>query len=256
MSFRLGLVRFIARYAAWNGLFGSGVAALSAKIGRSTDLFLEEGFPRPLADRSVLVGSYFFDAARDEFDDRDTEHRDTHRCLAQACLIGLIELSKADNPRLGKAEFLEKALAHPMWLTALRGRVASGYGNGSSDNRANIFRAIGYHLGSELLADQEFSMIDATMRDKEPALVDTLKNHHVSIAGREHSSYQWIRLHAGGDEGGGAEADHFAWAMEGVERAFTFTPSALRSAARHQLELGYQEFARDHEEFFDHVLVD
>src|SRR5688572_20616291 len=85
------LCRFLARYASWNAVFGSGVSALSAKIGRSRSLFLEPGFALPIADRSVLVASYFFDAARDEFDDRDTKHRDTHRCLAQATLWGCLD---------------------------------------------------------------------------------------------------------------------------------------------------------------------
>ena len=73
------MIRFLGRYTSWNGFFGSGVATLAGKIGRSRQVFLDPEQPlRALADRSVFVASFFFDAARDEFDDRDTTHRDTH----------------------------------------------------------------------------------------------------------------------------------------------------------------------------------
>jgi len=252
MQDRKQLVRFVARYASWNGLFGSGVAALAGKIGRSQALFVEEGFPAPLADRSVLVGSYFFDAARDEFDDRDTEHRDTHRCLAQATLAGLVQLSRDAHPELGDEAKLSAYLEDPIWLSALRDRVAVGYGQGSADTRGAIFRAIGYHLGSEVLADQEFSMIDGALREHEAALVEKLSSLQIEIAGQAHRCYQWIGIHSG--EGGGAEADHFEWAVRGVNLAFRYTPSALHEELRHQLDQGYLDFARDHDEFFTHVL--
>lgn len=251
-SSRKALVRFLARFASWNGLFGSGVALLASEIGRSQDLFVEEGFPAPLADRSVLVASYFFDAARDEFDDRDTEHRDTHRCLAQATLASLIEASKEQHPELGDASQLEAFLAPPLWLQGLRHRVSYGYGAGNADDHAGIFRAMGYHLGSELLADQEFSRIDATLRETDPALVDTLRASTITIAGQPHNGYQWIAIHSGA--GGAAEADHFAWAVEGVNLAFRYVPSSLHDELRHQVEEGYLAFARDHDEFFTHVL--
>ena len=246
------LLKFMARYASWNGLFGSGVASLAAKIGRSQDLFVEKGFPPPLSDRSVLVASYFFDAARDEFDDRDTEHRDTHRCLAQATLAGLVEASKDAHPELAEGPALTTLMRPPLWLRALRDRVAVGYGHGSADERPGIFRAIGYHLGSEVLADQEFSMIDAALRKHAPGLVDELSGKSVTIAGQPHRCYQWIGIHSG--EGGAAEAEHFEWAVRGADLAFMYTPQSLHAELRHQLDTGYLEFADDHEEFFERVL--
>ena len=35
------LLRFISRYVSWNGYFGSGVAALSGKIGRCQNVFID-----------------------------------------------------------------------------------------------------------------------------------------------------------------------------------------------------------------------
>ena len=206
---------------------------------------------RVIADRSVLVASYFFDAARDEFDDRETLHRDTHRCLAQAMLLGVVNYGRGQGFADWQDHQLDALAATPLWLSALNERVALGYGKGSGDTLPVLFRAMGYHVGSEVLADQEFSVIDETLRSKQPELLDYLENNVVKIGGEEHGCYQWVGLHSG--HGGGAEADHFQWAMQGVERAFSYVPSVTHSEVQHQFELGYLDFSADHSEFFKQV---
>lgn len=248
-------VRFLGRYANWNGYFGSGVASLAGKIGRGRGLFLDPEEPvAAFADRSVFVASFFFDAARDEFDDRDTVHRDTHRCLAQAMLMGTARHEARQLPALGEPAVLNNLLALPLWLSHLCLKVARGYGVGTPDDLAGAFHAIGYHLGSELLADREFSIIDQTLREQAPALVEALRTQKVSIAGQDHIGYQWLGIHSG--HGGGVEADHFEWAAQGVRLAYRFANPATHDAMRLQLHAGFRAFAADHHEFFTHVNAD
>lgn len=247
MRSHTSLLRFMARYTSWNGYFGSGVAALAAKIGRSRGLFTDRSQPiTALADRSVLVASFFFDAARDEFDDSDTEHRDTHRCLAQATLQGILQYS-----RMSDNDTINAALSDPAWLDGLQERVAIGYGAHSNDSLANIFRAIGYHLGSEVLADQEFSLIDQALENGDPELTAYLKATKIKIVRWEHVAYAWIDIHSG--HGGGAEADHFEWAVKGLRRGFQFSDPAKHEELKEQVFLGFGDFARDHALFFDRV---
>ena len=249
-------MRFFGRYTSWNGFFGSGVASLSGKIGRARRIFLDAAQPvQLLADRSVYVASFFFDAARDEFDDRDTVHRDTHRCLAQSTLKGMLDYAVAQ----GHAVFadpvaMNEFFVDPEWLKALNGHVAQGYGSATPDDQAALFHSMGYHLGSELLADQEFSLLDAGLREKAPGMVAALKANKVNIAGQEHVAYQWLAIHSG--HGGGAEADHFKWAVRGVELALRFTPVAQHAAAKREVLAGFAAFARDHQTFFTLVLED
>jgi hypothetical protein len=248
----LAVLRFVGRYTAWNGLFGAGVAALAGKIGRSRRLFLERAEPIvALADRSVLVASYFFDAARDEFDDRDTAHRDTHRCLAQALLKGIIGYGRRERTEWNDPAFVNALLCEPVWLQALTARVGHGYGAMSPDELPAIFRCMGYHLGSEVLADQEFSIIDLALATDRPDLVAYLRHTEVEIAGRLHSAYRWFSIHSG--HGGAVEAEHFAWATRGARLAFDYLEPDFHDPLHQQLLLGFVDFTRDHREFFENV---
>jgi hypothetical protein len=237
------LLRFLGRFVSWNGGFGSGVATLAGKIGRARHLFLDPNERiAAAADRSVHVASYFFDAARDEFDDRATPHRDTHRTLAQAVIKGIVAHHHLEDAAV------DEALDEPLWLTGLHDRTRLGYGLGTPDDLPSIFRSMGFHLGSEVLADQEFTQIDQSLRAKAPALVDTLLRTKVHIADQDHAAYYWVGIHSG--LGGSVEHDHFEWAVQGVREAFRYTAKRHHEYLREQVLVGFEDFARCHTEFF------
>jgi hypothetical protein len=251
-------LRFFGRYASWNGFFGSGVATLSGKIGRARGLFRDPTEPIDvLADRSVFVASFVFDAARDEFDDHETIYRDTHRDLAQAFVSGLIHFGREHSPAgsatesPSQAERLNRLLAEPEWLQTLNARVATGYGAFLPDVRESLFQAIGYHLGSELLADREFSIIDRTLRRELPELVEFLQQHRERIGSLDHCAYQWIAIHSG--DGGAVEEDHFAKATESANLALRYSPDELRGGLRGHVHQGFRQFDADHRAFFSNV---
>jgi hypothetical protein len=169
-------------------------------------------------------------------------------------LKGALGYFAASDARLADPAFVNAWLAQPPWLKVLATRVAQGYGASTTDEAASVFRAIGYHLGSEVLADREFSLIDEVLRDRQAALVQHLKTTRVEIAGQEHVAYQWLNIHSG--HGGAVEADHFEWATCGAKLALLYTPEQERAALRRQVHLGFVDFARDHREFFEHAALD
>jgi hypothetical protein len=240
------LLRFFGNYTSFNATFGSSVAGLASELGRSRQLFLDPDEPLTvLADRSVHVASFFFDAARDEFDDRSTEHRDTHRCLAQAFVVGLARCLKLDDPAQANA-----LLEDPPWLIRLQQRVVRGYGIGLAGDAEGLYEAMGFHLGSEVLADQEFSMLDELLRAVRPELVVGLEQCKVRVADEEHGAYVWLGMHSG--HGGGVELDHFGWAVQGVEAGLRYAVGD-RERMRAAVLRGFDRFAVVHSDFFSAV---
>src|SRR5687768_19266 len=83
------LLSVLGRYIQFNSAFGAGLANLSGEIAARRGLSREPQEPlRIAADRAAEVAADFFYAAVDEFDDRATPWRDTHRTLGQATLKG------------------------------------------------------------------------------------------------------------------------------------------------------------------------
>ena len=170
----------LARYVQFNSAFGPGLANLAGEIAARPGLFRDEAEPvRILSDRAAEVGSDFFFAAIDEFDDRATTWRDTHRTLAQATV-------KGTGAFFGHApEQLDGLLRiNPATEEAMR-RVWHGYGIGERLEEPRLFSAMGFHVGSEILADREFLIIDQVLKAQRPDLVAHLSATKIEIGGAE-----------------------------------------------------------------------
>ena len=201
----------LARYIQFNSAFGPGLANLSGEIGARRELFRDPDQPVPvLADRAAEVAADFFYAAVDEFDDRATPWRDTHRTLAQATLEGAARFFGYLPSQLE-----EIVRINPSTERAMQ-RVSEGYGLGARLPDRRLFAAMGFHVGSEILADQEFLIIDRLLRKNRPDLVAALEGMRVLILGQKHNAYYWIRIHTG------VEAEHFDAALSGVNKALRF----------------------------------
>lgn len=237
------LLRFFVHYASWNGYFANGVSALTSLVGNSRELFREAGFARAVADRSNYIASFFFDAARDEYDDHINPLRDSHRCMAQASLLSMQRFFGLGDELLNEEE--------PAELSAVNDAVLAGYtGRACADSGkvAQAFAAIGYHLGSELLADREFSLIDEYLRQHHSELVQHLMRSSVVLAGGPHRCYAWVGVHSG--HGSGVEADHFEHALQGARCALDYLASGSATQATDALVAGFRAFDRDHLSFF------
>ena len=235
------LLQVLGRYVQFNSAFGPGVANLAGEIGACQGLFQDPGEPvRVMADRAAHVASDFFYAAVDEFDDRATPWRDTHRTLAQATLKGLGRYLGYDDARLNELLTVDEPARASMRA------VFAGYGVGAALGERDLFRAMGFHTGSEILADQEFTQIDAHLRAKHPRLVAALEPMTVDILGDKHNAYYWIRIHTG------VEVEHFAAALKGANNALRFYAGTTDAATLKGWVLeGFAEFARVQLEFMN-----
>ena len=227
------LLSVVGRYVQFNSAFGPGLANLAGEIAARQGLFRDPDEPLHLvADRAAEVASDFFYAAIDEFDDRLTPWRDTHRTLAQATIKGMgayfgyTPQQLNDVIRINPATVLSVA------------RVSDGYGIGAALDDARLFCAMGFHTGSEVLADAEFNVLDHGLRKGRPEMVEALQKTRVAINGQEHDAYYWVRIHTS------VEADHFDAALKGVNNAARFYAGAADPATvRGWVLAGFREFA-------------
>src|SRR6185295_9644592 len=194
----------VARYIQFNSAFGPGLANLAGEIAARQGLFQDKDEPvRILADRASEVAADFFYAAVDEFDDRATPWRDTHRTLAQATIKGL-------GQHFGyPLAALDGVISINDETRGAMARVFDGYGVGARLEERALFEGMGFHVGSEILADREFVIIDEVLRRDRPELVRALESMQVEILGAKHNAYYWIRIHTG------VEAEHFDAALKG-----------------------------------------
>lgn len=213
------LLCVLSRYIHFNSVFGSGVANLAGEIGSRQDLFRDsEETVAIVADRSVEVAADVFFAAIDEFGDHNTIRRSTHRTLAQATLKAagsFFELSSAELDKI--AQPCEPTLA------AIH-KVRDGYRINQKVDEPKIFRGIGFHIGSEVLADQEFNVLDAFLRTNYPDLVEYLVTTKVPIGDSEIAAYRWIQIHTS------VEADHFKAAIKSANLALRYYAGAETQA--------------------------
>jgi hypothetical protein len=233
------LLSVLGRYIQFNSAFGAGVANLAGEIAARQGLFRDGDEPvRILSDRAAEVAADFFLAAIDEFDDRATPWRDTHRTLAQATL-------KAAGAFFGyaPARLNDVVRINPATERA-RERVWEGYGIGARLDEPALFRAMGFHAGSEVLADREFTVLDETLRATRPELVRALESSRVEILHFRHSAYYWIHIHTS------VEADHFDAALAGVNKALRFyAGDAGPASAKAWVLEGFSRFSELQAEF-------
>lgn len=241
------LLRFLIEYASWNGYFAAGVVGLAAEIGCNRQLFVEEGFRRHAADRSTLVASYIFEAARDEFDDSINNERDPHRSLSQVTLIAAADYLDEKHSTTRFNEMLDQP--DGLELDMLNMRVIQGYCASSNNSVTRTLNGIGYHLGSEILADREFTIIDRFLRQNYNDLVQRLMRTTVTLGDATHRAYAWIGIHS--QLGGGVEQDHFEAALEGANKALEYSPADDRARRKGLILNGFKTFAEDHRTFFE-----
>jgi hypothetical protein len=117
-------------------------------------------------------------------------------------------------------------------------RVRDGYALSQAPDDEKLFRAIGFHMGSELLADEEFNILDRFLRAERPEFVKHMQGARVEAAGSVSVAYRWIQVHTS------VEADHFSAAVASANLALRFyagphEPTRLKSWVAD----GFREFA-------------
>ena len=177
------LMIFFTQYVAFNSVFAGGAARLVSDITLQQDVFMESetlGVPR---DCRIEIANSVFSAVIDDFHDR--EHLCSHRLMAEQLLWSMGELLDMPAHSFSAAPFIAPITAE----------IVRGYGvRIGSATAQDIFYSLGFHIGSEYLADEEFNRIDGMIGEKFPDLKRRLQEEK-KIAGRRYIPYRWIEIH-------------------------------------------------------------
>ncbi len=224
----LVLVQLLAQYIQFNSIFGAGVANLAGELAGRQDMFRDPNEPMALiADRSSDVAAAVFYAAIDEFAQKKTHRRMAQETLREA--VNYRSRTRTDSD-------------YPFQLLAATqiaiSEVARCYCLNRSSSEADLFRGIGFHIGSELLADAEFNILDSFLMQHRKELVSHLK---------EKRAYAWVAVHTS------VEAEHFDSAMRSAKLALDFY-TGNRQEARLWILNGLKDFANIQSNFM-HALL-
>jgi hypothetical protein len=214
------LYYFMQRYAYFNSFAGSLVARLASSIGVSYQLFRKpEVSVIDQSDRGLEIAAKVLAATIDEHADAGAQSV-PHRTLAQATLQAV-----SDYAQLTDSE-LNQIAQTPDWMEKIVNDLIIGYQGKINDLEA-IVTAVGFHIGSELLADREYSLIDKVVRytNRGSGFDAWLQGKQIDVSGKRLSPWYWIVVH-GKHNASGVEAEHFELALDALNLLVQYRPES------------------------------
>lgn len=240
------LYYFMQRYAYFNSFAGSLVARLASSIGISYELFRAADVSvSEQSDRGLEIAARVFAATVDEHADAGA-NKVPHRTLAQATLKAIGEYAQLSDSELNRIA------QTPNWMKGIATDLINGY-QGKIDDIEALVTALGFHLGSELLADREYAIIDKVVRytNRGIGFDAWLKGKQVTVGGKRLSPWYWIVVH-GQHNSTGVEADHFEYALDALNLLAQYRPESRETILKWASK-GFLDFAQLQERLFQDI---
>lgn len=232
------VMHFLHRFALFNDALAARVPFLAGLIHLTPDLFIDldadEDFCRQANGR---VAAHVAEAASDEY--RITRDRNlVHQYLSQTFFRGVLEHYQIDGATFDRRYPLASALAE--LLAEARGKFFERRGP------SEIFAALGFHVGLEFFADQEFNLVDQYLRRRHPSLVASLEGD-----GPDRSAYLWLATHTV------VEIGHYRAGLAALKAALTYCyprDQALLMLA--SIKQGFNSFVDLQKRYYEGVSLD
>ena len=197
------LVRFLHRFLLFNDALAARVPYLAGLIHLTPGLFSDSDEPGQFRDeRNAGIAAHVAEAANDEY--RMTPNRSmVHQHLSQRFFRGVLDHYGLDAARFDA----ENPVPEPIQsiLDEARGKFFD------KRNAESLFAALGFHVGLEFFANEEFNDVDRFLTVSHPDLVERLKTD--DGAGEP---YVWLSLHCV------VEVGHYSAGLEAVRDAVTY----------------------------------
>lgn len=210
------LVKLLAQFIEFNSVFAGEVANLAGAAAKRKTTFKDVSEKiEQISDKSWEVAAPIFFAALDEF------------------VIGKTHRSMAADTLREIAHFYDFSMEYTNKLIAVNDdtikaieKVHEGYCHSQETTDSRLLKGIGFHIGSEVLADQEFNTLAARLKSDQPDLV----KHLIAT-----NSWSWIAVHTI------VEKDHFEKALSAANLAIRYYQG--EGDARFLILEGFANFA-------------
>jgi hypothetical protein len=197
------LVCFLHRFVLFNDALAARVPFLAGVIHLTPNLFIDRDADEDFCRQSNgRIAAFVAEAANDEYNMKDGENL-VHQYLSQLFLRGALAHCGVNGQAFDREHPLPARLA--ALLEEARGKFLLERGP------EQIFSALGFHVGLEFFAHQEFNLVDAWLRGRYPALVASLEH-----GGGGLSDYRWLKIHTI------VEIDHYRAGVEALEAALAY----------------------------------
>lgn len=233
------LPRFLHRFLMFNDALAARVPYLAGLIHLTPDLFLEPG-PQSgfLSQANARIAAHIAEAAADEYRIENGRNY-VHQHLSQIFFRGALHHCWSGDP-----EAFERT--HPIShrIAELLSEVRSKFFTTSEP--CSIFQALGFHIGLEFFANEEFNIVDRHLCDRYPDMVTSLKE-----SGRGVSTYTWLSLHTV------VEIGHYNAGLEAVREALrTWRDPATAAEMAEAIMEGLRAFADLQHRFYSAVFAE
>jgi hypothetical protein len=231
------LVCFIHRFLHFNDALAARVPFLAGLIHLHPELFADPADSEEFCRRrNAHVSAYIAEAANDEYRMAPGGSL-VHQRLSQLFFKGMLEHYAMHGQDFDGAHPMPDAVA------ALLQEARTLF---FDDARLEtICRAIGFHVGLEFYADQEFNLVDTYLRHRHEELVAALTRKFDD----EPAGYLWLSLHTV------VEVGHYRAGLAAVEDAVRFcVPQEMAPRAAECILDGLSAFAGLQRRFYECVL--
>jgi hypothetical protein len=233
------LIRFLHRFVVFNDALAARVPFLAGLIHLTPDLFVDVAVaPGFLGQVNGRIAAHVAAAANDEYQMTPGCNM-VHQHLSQTFLRGALA-----HYRPAEMRGFERDHPIPPAVGAVLSEARSIF-FAAPDAHA-IFAALGFHVGLEFFANEEFNLVDRYLRRAHPALVAALE-HGCPAEG----DYAWLALHTI------VEVGHYRAGLEAVNQAVAQyrDPAAADEMAEAVMQ-GLAAFAALQQQFYQAVFAE
>jgi hypothetical protein len=197
------LLRFLHRFLLFNDALAARVPFLAGRLHLTQGVFAAPGeAPAFSRLRNGTIAAYVAEAASDEY--RMTSDRNlVHQHLSQRFFDAVLAFLGEDPARFDQTH----SVPTPTQTMLDEARTALLTG----DDPDQLLAALGFHLGLEFFANEEFTLVDTWLRTHQPELVAALEQGHA-----EDNAYSWLTIHTV------VEIHHYRAGLEAVKTATRF----------------------------------